>query len=148
MDPSSVAQEHDVWPARAILAGMEVAAEHGMDTEGLEEAAAHALGLHWLRTGGSAQEIAGPAVNIERAEGFVQPLPVQIVRIRERPAWRFHVAFVHRHQPDWICIRKRFQQSRIHKTEDGHAHADAERQHKDRGGCETGAAAELAQAVM
>src|SRR5690242_2509200 len=50
LEPGSVAQEHDVWTAWPILAGTEIAPQHGMYTEGLEKAAAHALGLHRLRT--------------------------------------------------------------------------------------------------
>ena len=75
---------------------------------------------------------------------MIQPLPVNIVRIRKRPARRLQAAFVHRHQPAGIRIGERLQQSRIHKTEDGHADAHAKSQHEDRCGSKAGILYQLA----
>ena len=102
MKPCPIAQDHDIGSAGTVLSGMEVPPQHGMRTQGLKKAAAHTLAPNRLCTGPSAQKIAAAAVNIERTEGFVQPLPVKIIRIGEGPAWRFNAAFVHRHQPTGI----------------------------------------------
>src|SRR5271168_5113081 len=56
MEPCPIAQDYNIRPAQPIFAGIEIAAKHGIHTEGLEEAAAHALALYRFRARGSAQK--------------------------------------------------------------------------------------------
>src|SRR5277367_1671650 len=116
-----------------------------MHTESLEKAGTYAAGLNRLRAGVRAQKIAARGKDIDRAEGFIQSLPVKKIRIRERPERRFNGAFVHRHQPAGTRIRKRLQQSRVDKAKDSDACADAESQNESRRHSKTGILAQLPQ---
>src|SRR5277367_1743661 len=116
-----------------------------MHTESLEKAGTYAAGLNRLRAGVRAQKIAARGKDIDRAEGFIQSLPVKKIRIRERPERRFNTAFVHRHQPAGIRIRKRLQQSRVDRAKDSDAGADPESQNENRRHRKTGILAQLPQ---
>ena len=93
------------------------------------------------------QQIPGPSIDFERAERAIHALPVFVVcagKIGTRPQGG---ALIHGHQSIGCVIRQRLQQGRIHKPEDGHAYAHAQREDEDGRERESGILAQLAQRI-
>ena len=83
-----------------------------------------------------------------RAEGIEAPLLLANrldVHHREGPAVGGRVLLVHPHQAVGVGIREVAQEHRAHDAEHGGGSTDAEREHEDRGGGESGIAPEAAR---
>src|SRR6185503_3210789 len=99
------------------------------------------------RPGVGAQAEAVLVVDLERVEGRVHPLPVEVVRIGEVALRKKIDRLEDSQKARRVAIGERLQERRVHESEEGDAGAGAERDREDGGGGEARMLAQLSDRV-
>ena len=145
--PRPVAEQDRARSREQVFARLEIPAEDGRDSKRPKEPVAHARAPDGPSPGVGAEAEPVLVVDLERVEGRVHLLPVEVVGIGEVALRKESDRLEDSHEPRRVAIRERLQERRVHESEEGDAGAGAERDREDGGGGEARVLAQLADRV-
>src|SRR5438105_2604462 len=122
---------------------MEVAPQKRINSQRPKKSIAHRGSMNRFGSVGGAEQVSGLVIYIHRTEYLVEPLPVQVIGIRQIGAWHHRHTLGCDYQAIGIRIRQRLDQSGIYKSEDRQAGAHAERERQNGCGSEAWRLAQL-----
>ena len=131
--PGGIAEHDGVWRGEQIFTGIKITAENGIDAEDAEKTIADAGAGNGLGAGRSVERELRTVVDLQRSERFSELFPIEIIGIGKIAIEALVSLFIDAEGLLRVFVGNRFEERAVNESEDGHADAEAERDHEDGG---------------